>query len=409
MKIVHLLGSFRLPRHPDRDGYSGIARATLELARTQVLQGQAVTVVSVGPNAWQEEWQGVRLKQLRHQPWARLPGLDLSVHLPYLLLTYRERFDVIHGQMYPSLRWLRGRVRVTHFHSDPADLSLAVVKRAVASSHAQIGVSGFVTDGLRRHLPGHASMQTIPNGVDLAQFSPVRWAHERIRLRAEWGCRPEDVVFLYAGAVVPEKGLLPLGRAYARLRARLDHVHLVVAGDSGLWDLTLSPHDSGDHDAQLQAALEGTPGVQRLGRVQAQGMAAVYAACDVLVVPSLVSETFSLSGVEGMASGLPLVVSDSGALPDLIRQDTQPDVTGLLVPPGDEAALEAALHRMSSDAPFRRAAATHAQKRAAGLSWAWAAEQVQALYLQLASRPPVPQPPAPAPSPPSPGTRSIGD
>ena len=317
------------------------------------------------------------------------------MHLPYLLLTYRERFDVIHGQMYPSLRWLRGRVRVTHFHSDPADLSLAVVKRAVASSHAQIGVSGFVTDGLRRHLPGHASMQTIPNGVDLAQFSPVRWAHERIRLRAEWGCRPEDVVFLYAGAVVPEKGLLPLGRAYARLRARLDHVHLVVAGDSGLWDLTLSPHDSGDHDAQLQAALEGTPGVQRLGRVRAQEMAAVYAACDVLVVPSLVSETFSLSEAEAMASGLPVIVSRSGALPGLIGAETDsgPQSAGLSVPPGDVPALETALERLASDAPFRLATGRAALQRAQALSWDAAAAQLDRIYSEFASHVSLPSPP----------------
>lgn len=84
MKILHLMGSFRLPRNPDADGYSGIARATLELARTQAGRGHSVTVASVGQTNWQSDWRGVTLRQLKYQPWARLPLLDLSVHLSYL-------------------------------------------------------------------------------------------------------------------------------------------------------------------------------------------------------------------------------------------------------------------------------------------------------------------------------------
>ncbi len=395
MKILHLMGSFRLPRDPDSDGYSGIARATLELARTQVERGHEVTVASVGPDAWQSRWRGVTLRQLKHRRWVKLGPLDLSVHLPYLLLTWRERFDVLHGQMYPSLRWLRGQIRVTQFHSDPVDLPAAVLAGAAASSQVQLGVSDFVTAGLRRLLPGRGDMRTVPNGVDLEAFRHGRWTKERALRRQDWGVSEGDVVFLYAGAVVPEKGLLPLAQAYARLRARLPGATLVVAGDAGLWDLTMSAHPSGDYDAQVRAALHGTPGVQLLGRVAAPEMPALYAACDVLVVPSLVSETFSLSAAEAMASGLPVIVSRSGALPGLTGAETDsgPQSAGLSVPPGDVPALETALERLASDAPFRLATGRAALQRAQALSWDAAAAQLDRIYSEFASHVSLPSPP----------------
>ena len=403
MKILHLMGDFRLPRDPDADGYSGIARATLELARTQVERGHEVTVASVGPAGWQSDWRGVTLLQLKHQRWARLPMLDLSVHLPYLLLTRRQHFDVLHGQMYPSLHWLRGRVRVTQFHSDPVDLPAAVLARAAASSQVQIGVSDFVTAGLHRLLPGQGDMRTVPNGVQLEAFRPGRWAKERAQQRRRWGVSDDDVVFLYAGAVVPEKGLLPLAQAYTRLRIRRPGIALAVAGDSQLWDLTMSAHPSGDHDAQVKAALHGTPGVQLLGRVAAPEMPALYAACDVLVVPSLVSETFSLSAAEAMASGLPVIVSRSGALPGLIGADPdgaglvetsldQAPLAGLTVPPGDVSAIETAMDRLASDAPFRQAMGCAALQRAQALSWNAAAEHFDRIYSEFASPVSLPTP-----------------
>jgi glycosyltransferase involved in cell wall biosynthesis len=413
VKILHLCGEFRLPRDPATEGYSGVARATLELARTQAARGHQVCVASVGPEAWQTSWQGVEVRQLRRLPWAQLKlagrRLDLSVHLPYLLFTRQHRFDVLHGQMYPSLRGLRGPGRVTTFHSDPGDLPAAVVRGAVASSQVQIGVSDFVTAGLRRLAGGQGDMQTVPNGVDLAQFGPGlsqdkagRWQEDRARLRQSWRVPEGGVVVLFAGAIVPEKGVLLLSQAFSRLAERrpdfhLTGLYLALAGDSKLWDLTGSAHLSGasspqpfgeqpqsfdgqpqSFDEQVDAALSAASQrgqVHRLGRVAAADMAAVYAACDVLVVPSLVAETFSLSGLEAMASGLPLIVADSGALPDLVAGGA-----GLLFPSGDENALEEALEQLAGDPELRGKAGRLALAHAQSLSWEAAATRLDEIY-----------------------------
>ncbi|MEA2646012.1 MAG: hypothetical protein QOE92_1095 [Chloroflexota bacterium] len=85
------------------------------------------------------------------------------------------------------------------------------------------------------------------------------------------------------------------------------------------------------------------------------------------MVPSLY-EGFSLPAVQAMASGVPLVATTAGALPEVVGQD---GVTGLLVPPGDAEAMAAALQRALDDPELRARLGQAAQARAdARYSWA---------------------------------------
>lgn len=74
--------------------------------------------------------------------------------------------------------------------------------------------------------------------------------------------------------------------------------------------------------------------------------------CDVFVMPSLKREGLPRAVIEAMAQGVPAIVTDVGGMPELVRHEKD----GLVVPPGDTAALAAALKRMEQ-APAERAAA----------------------------------------------------
>jgi len=75
----------------------------------------------------------------------------------------------------------------------------------------------------------------------------------------------------------------------------------------------------------------------------------LYAEAEVAVVPSLY-EGFSLPAVEAMASGVPLVATTGGALPEVAGTDGE---TALLVPPGDPQALAVAIGRMLDEPQLR--------------------------------------------------------
>jgi len=95
----------------------------------------------------------------------------------------------------------------------------------------------------------------------------------------------------------------------------------------------------------IGAAPEGVPpGVRWLGELGHDRIEDAFAEMDVLVVPSLVPESFSLVAHEAQALGIPVVASRIGALPELV----QDGVNGLLVSPGDVRGLTRALRRLSS-------------------------------------------------------------
>jgi 2-deoxystreptamine N-acetyl-D-glucosaminyltransferase/2-deoxystreptamine glucosyltransferase len=168
---------------------------------------------------------------------------------------------------------------------------------------------------------GAAAVDVIPSGVDLpATIAPP--------------ADPPEV--LYAGRLSPEKGIAELVEAAAGMR-------LVVAGDGPL-------------RAQVPDAL---------GFVPHHELGPLYARASVVACPSR-REGFGVACAEAMAHERPVVASSVGGLLDLVVDGE----TGLLVPPGDVAALRAALVRLLADAELRQRLGAAGRARAAELlSW----------------------------------------
>ncbi|WP_018464908.1 glycosyltransferase family 4 protein [Calidithermus timidus] len=379
MRVLHLVGNLLLPKDPERERASGAVRVALELARAQARAGHQPWVVSIGPEAWGREWLGVRLLQLKPLPWARTRGLDFRNHLPYVLLCLRESFDVAHGHLYSYLRFLRVRARVVHVHHDPLHgADGAELPLIVRHCDALIAVSKFVARRLERGLDGTGQVFQVYNAVDTARFDPARYARERLELRERWGVKAGDPVWLYAGAIVPEKGVLHLARAFARLAERVPQAHLVIAGGSALWRQSFETEDpQAAYELEVRRTLtaaEARGQVHWLGVVGGGEMPAIYAACDAVVVPSVWGEPFGLVAAEALASERPVVASSVGGLVEVVQG------SGRLVPPGDEAALENALRDLSHNPILRQQLGAHGRRAMLALTWEKAAAEVEAVY-----------------------------
>lgn len=188
----------------------------------------------------------------------------------------------------------------------------------------------------------------IPNGVDPVRFSPGRTA-----IRGRLGVSEMDVMVLLARRLVAKNGVRVLAEA-ARGFIRTG-VRLVLAGD-------------GPERAAVEQILrrDGVhPSAVFLGSVPNADMPDLYRAADVSVLPSFLEAT-SITGLESMSTGLPLVGTNVGGIPALI-DDGQ---TGLLVPPGDPPALAAAIRRLC-DSPAERARLGAAARRRVVDEFAW--------------------------------------
>jgi glycosyltransferase involved in cell wall biosynthesis len=109
------------------------------------------------------------------------------------------------------------------------------------------------------------------------------------------------------------------------------------------------------------------------GRVRFSGpqteaaLARSYAAADVLVLPSR-AETYGMVIAEALARGLPVVAAEVGGVPEALGRGADGTRPGLLVPPGDPAALRGALRTWLEDAGLRRRLRAAARERRASLA-----------------------------------------
>ena len=133
--------------------------------------------------------------------------------------------------------------------------------------------------------------------------------------------RVEGGPFVVAGRLTPEKGV-----AVALEAARLADVPIVVAGAGPLLDPL--------------AALY--PEARFVGLLARDELASLVSASTALVVPSQWFENASMSVLEAMAAGVPIIASRIGGLPEQITDGRE----GLLVPPGNADALAAAMRSL---------------------------------------------------------------
>jgi len=202
----------------------------------------------------------------------------------------------------------------------------------------------------------------IPNGVDTERFRPGK----RTEARAALGINRDAVVVLLARRLVPKNGC----RYFAQSATVFNgpNVHILIAGE-------------GPERHAVTEALDAASALERttfLGSVENETMPSVYRAADISVLPSL-QEATSITGLESMASGLPLVGTRVGGIPTLIDEGR----SGLLVAARHPVALGEAIAALR-DAPQQRAAmGAHARTLAeTHFAWPRIAERTAAAYLK---------------------------
>lgn len=193
-------------------------------------------------------------------------------------------------------------------------------------------------------------------------------------LRARHHLPPDAALVLYVGAISPHKNLDGLLAALAAMPPRPGgDWHLVIVGDHTT-DSALGCHET---IAALRHDLGLGDQVTFTGFVSDDDLRAFYAAARLLVLPSF-DEGFGLPVIEAMACGLPVAVSNRGALPELAGD------AGLTFDPSDHAAIGAAIARLLDDEALRLERGARGIARAAAFSWQAAARDLMTVFARVA-------------------------
>lgn len=199
----------------------------------------------------------------------------------------------------------------------------------------------------------------VPNGVTEQMFI-TRYYSARGPLR-----------LLFVGSWIDRKGIYYLADSLSALVRRFPEIELTIAGCAS------QPEEV---KAYFDAAARGH--VRVLPFIKAERMPEIYGGHDVFVFPSLV-EGMPLALLEAMASGMPVVTTDSCGMADIV----QDGINGLLVPPADAPAIVAAVSRLYRCPELRRSLGQAAQLTMRRYTWEKVARRFEGIFLNVAHLP----------------------
>ena len=310
----------------------GIARHVDDLSRALARQGEDVHVITCGVQGapYYELYHGVKVHRVgMHNPetpdfltWVLQLNLNM-VEEANRLLQDGWSFDVIHAH-----DWLAAYAGKNLKHSRQAPLIATIhateygrnnglhneLQRYISNVEWWLGYeswrviccSQYMRDELRRvfQLPDD-KLRIIPNGVYPKDFLETTIDPQKIRDRY---CATDEKMIFHIGRIVREKGLGVLLEALPRILATEPKAKLVIAGKGPYLDEL-------KHRAYQLGVFNR---VYFTGFIDDNTRNALFQCADVAVFPSLY-EPFGIVALEGMAAGVPVVVSDTGGMKEIIN------------------------------------------------------------------------------------------
>ena len=353
---------------------SGVNAHIFHLADEFRARGHAVTIFAPGPASFKTDPGTISLGAgcIPIPSGGSIARISISprAHSYVKRVLTRQAFDVVHLHeplvpMLPLLFTVQANaVRVGTFHAAHENgnwmYSLArwPLRRWARNLDARIAVSPAAARLVLRYFPGQYDI--IPNGVDVERFSRPR--------PCPAGLEEATPYVLFVGRFERRKGLAVLLRAFAQLKPRFPHLHLVVVGE-------------GNHRRRHEKWVRQNrvPDVHFVGRVSDEDLPAYFQHAAVYCAPNTGNESFGIVLLEAMASGCPVVASDIEGFAAVIADG----INGVLVPPRDPTALAEALASVLRNPGRSREFAAEGRRHVVQFSWPRVAERILTYYEDL--------------------------
>jgi glycosyltransferase involved in cell wall biosynthesis len=251
-----------------------------------------------------------------------------------LVLTVWENIPF---QSVRTFKGLTDNERIVDFVKGNTDMFIAVTGRAKKA----LEIEGIAEEKIK----------VIPAGIDVSRFNP---ADPDTAIMEKLGISDGDFVVLFIGRLTREKGVYDLLHAakLASLDGGLENVKIVFAGSGPEKERLI----------RLSGKLKVEKYVKFAGSFSYVDMPKLYNAADVFILPSIPvsfwQEQFGMVLVEAMASGLPIISTLSGSIPEVLGEG------GILIQPNDPLSIYREIKKLLLDDAFRAGLGLMARKRA---------------------------------------------
>lgn len=205
-----------------------------------------------------------------------------------------------------------------HIHHNPLSTNHEQFKKEISSVNSVIAVSEFISKAMKKcMMPKNVQTIVLKNCTDIKKFNKSKYKSERVELRKKYNINHDDVAIMFSGRPVPQKGIKELLLAFKALCDKYNNIKLIIVGNSGF-----GKEITTEFDKELKEIAETIKEkVIFTGFIHNSKMPQIHAMSDIAVIPSIYDDPAPLVVMECMASGLPIITTDSGGIPEYIGKD----------------------------------------------------------------------------------------
>lgn len=227
----------------------------------------------------------------------------------------KQQYDAIILENRPgyalSLSKVTNAPIIIHLHNDFLNASTKGAKDICQVCHSIITVSDFIKHRIETILPRQPKITTVHNGIDLQRFydaTPLS--------RSSLGFTEKDFIVVYSGRINPEKGVKELIQAFKQLKD-YPPIKLLILGGS------FFGNEQGNDPFIQSLQAESKAFANRIvftGFVPYAQIPSYLKMANVAVIPSMWDEPFALTLAEAMTAGLPVIATNTGAIPEVSQE-----------------------------------------------------------------------------------------
>ena len=155
------------------------------------------------------------------------------------------------------------------------------------------------------------------NGINLDDFKKDISLIEKEKLKEKLNISENDFVYIYVGRIMPEKGVKELILAYKKVKEIHDNVKLLIVGGT----VEINKNKNKYVKELYKISKEDERSIIFTGKVEHSDLIEYYSIANAQIVPSIWNEAFGLIILEGMSMGIPLIVTKSGGIPEILGKN----------------------------------------------------------------------------------------